>query len=210
MFLETNSASDRRRLAIAPTVLLASLVSIVAVLLAAGSASALATYSYTGNNYDQIRNSGAIGGSYNITQSVQGSFTLDQAIGANQNSVDVSADVLSFSFSDGRQTFDEGSPLSRAFFSVSTDATGEITSWRVVLEQRNVVNVLDAIETVRFGATTRDRGRQLNSPVARDEGVANNNPGDWAVTVVIPEPGTALLFGFGLVALASQRHNEAA
>lgn len=164
------------------------------------------TYTYTGNNFDSIRDTTAIGGQYNTSQSVQGSFDLAFTLPANQTSLDVSALVTSFSFTDGRQTFTDASTLSREFFNVSTDATGQISMWRVVLESTSN-NPLDAIDTVNFGASVRDRGRQLITGGNFDQGSIQNAAGSWTVTN-IPEPGTALLLGLGLVALSSERNRR--
>lgn len=181
----------------------AAAVLALTALLGAGTAQAIATYTYVGNNFDEIRTTPSVIGTYTTTQSVSGSFTLGAAIGANARRFDASDLVTTFSFTDGRQTFDETTNLSRLFINVDTDAAGDIVAWRVVLQRRDI-RPLDAIETVNFGITVQDLGSQQSSAIAIDRGRIRNAPGTWSVEV-IPEPGTALLLGLGLAGLGSVR-----
>lgn len=175
------------------------------VLSSAGAAHAAATYTYSGNGFDTFKDTPNIPGQYTTSDSVQGFFTVADPLAGGLRGSNVTGSVQTFSFTDGRQTFTETSTLSRELFQISTDATGAIIAWNVILESRNQVHPLDTINTVFYGATVRDRGQQLFSNAIIDEGVISGSPGIWSV--VIPEPGTALLFGLGLAGLASSRRS---
>lgn len=173
----------------------------VAVLCFATNASAIATYSYTGNNFTTINDSGLSPGSYDTGMSVSGTITLTAPLASNLANADISASVISFSFTDGRQTFTEADSLASAnFWSFSTDGTGAITAWlidlkdvlsppRRILTQNRIIGEIVAIEDSGF--------------LDFDLGQILDNPGTWTAT--IPEASTSLLLGMGLLGIAIRR-----
>jgi hypothetical protein len=101
--------------------------------------SAAVTYTYTGPNYSHVVpfTSCTVGTCANFTTSmnVQGSFTTSVPLPANLTSQDVSAQLLSYSFTDGLDTFTNTNPNSRIwFFSVSTDGFGRITLYAATIQ----------------------------------------------------------------------------
>ena len=67
-------------------------------------ARAVTVYTYTGNNFLGIINNTPPDGTYTTSMNVTGSFTLQNALSANLPFSNIIADVLGFSFSDGRNT----------------------------------------------------------------------------------------------------------
>jgi len=109
----------------------ASAVLSVAVLCSLVSAvGASVTYIYTGDNYTT-----AGGGAYNTSMSVSGSFTFASALGINLSNFDALADVVSFTFEDGVQTYTEADTFEFTEFLVSTNESGAITGWAVELSK---------------------------------------------------------------------------
>lgn len=175
-------------------------------LAAASNVSAAAIYSYAGNNFDTFVESPFPPGAYDNTMSVTGSFTLGSFLAPNLSNQDITASVLSFSFNDGRQTFTEASGLGVIAFVVSTSGSGDLTEWFIDLgtssgQPRNTIS------TVNRGVVVRDRGEQIFTLLARDTGQVSGSPGVWTV---VPEPGTAILLGLGLVVLGSVRRARGA
>ena len=99
-------------------------------------------YTYTGNTMNVTYVSG---GGYTTTDKVTGSFITSSPLAANLALADIS--FLSYSFNDGVQTMtntnssEYGSPNG---FEIATDASGNITSWNIVL---NIASTLDFINT---------------------------------------------------------------
>jgi hypothetical protein len=99
------------------------------------TASALADtiYTYTGSAYSTISDNEPPSGTYTTSMSVTGSFTVANPIASNLGFADISASILSFSFSDGRVTATSTVPLFTHTFSVGTDSLGNIVDWSIVL-----------------------------------------------------------------------------
>lgn len=97
------------------------------------------TYTFTGPNYTSRLNftSCAIGTCANFTtsMSVSGSFTTASPLAANFSFQNIVAQVTSYSFSDGLDNFNSTDPNARAYeFLVSTNASGQISSYAILLE----------------------------------------------------------------------------
>jgi hypothetical protein len=107
---------------------------LAALLLVTGPAAADTVYSYTGNFYSaaNISDSAVIPKSYNDTMLITGMFTVANPL-INEPLTDIRAEVLSFSFNDGRVTTSGSSLCERCFIEVATDATGAITAFNVGL-----------------------------------------------------------------------------
>src|SRR4051812_35731289 len=80
-------------------------------------------YTYSGLNFDTISDSSPPTGSYNTTMSVSGFFALANPLAPNFPVSDITANVLNFSFFDGRNTL---TPLNVVFedFRVATNSLG--------------------------------------------------------------------------------------
>ena len=99
-------------------------IGIAALGLTTSPAKALVIYSYTGNNFDTIDDFTPPAGSYDTSMSVSGSFTLAALLPSLFPVTDIRADVLSYSFSDGRQTLDDGnSTVSNFIMSTASDGS---------------------------------------------------------------------------------------
>ena len=109
--------------------------SLVAVLgLTPSPAKALAIYSYIGNDFTSIVDGTLPTGSYTTSMSVSGSFTVAAPLLSLSLLTDISTQVLSFSFSDGRNTLVPAS-TDIATFKFITDSFGAPTSWQISLDR---------------------------------------------------------------------------
>ncbi len=101
-------------------------------MLFASLANAATTYTYTGNNFNSIE-----GTVYSTSDSVSGSFTVTSAFPANMNVIDIRQQVLSYSFTDGVNTFNESNSeicMTDMFgFWVGTDSNGDPNEWGITL-----------------------------------------------------------------------------
>jgi hypothetical protein len=107
---------------------------LAAFVLHAGISQAAFEYSYVGNNFDEFINSEVVPGMYDASDSVTGSFTTAAALPPNLPLTNISAGVVDFSFSDGRQTIDSSSALTTVQISVATDANGDISDWTLLFQ----------------------------------------------------------------------------
>ena len=91
----------------------------------ASLAQAAAVYTYSGNNFTNF-----IGGAYDISMSVTGSFEVATPLGANRSLAPIS--WTSFSFSDGIRTFDNTSSGLQQL-EIATDGSGDVSEWIINL-----------------------------------------------------------------------------
>jgi hypothetical protein len=80
-------------------------------------------YTYTGPNFNYVE---LVSSAYTTSDSITGSFTMAGSLGLNQALED--APFLTYSFSDGVQTFTNPNPTDDGF-KVATDANGTIDQW---------------------------------------------------------------------------------
>ena len=186
-----------------------------AILVAAFTAQAKAStvYTYTGKNYFSAGIIASVppDGDYDSNMSVIGSFTLANPIPAN--SVSTVADVLNFSFFDGRNAITNLNAVN-PIVSARTDSNGNIESWAIRLSTDTNLTTIGqqffSIQTINFGSLIEDFGK-VNECVsagcaffATDQGSNNFFPGTWSVSAdasVVPLPASLPLFATGLGAL---------
>ena len=110
-------------------------ISVAALLFALGNAPAHASYlySYESSNFGFIQDGDAVPGTYTTSQHLSVSFVLSQALGPSASVGLPSLRPVDFSFSDGRGTLPGSDPsVFLAFFSVGTDASGNIAQWMII------------------------------------------------------------------------------
>ena len=151
-------------------------------------------YTYTGNDFTFVS------GPFTTSDSITGWFSVASPLGDSLS--DPAVTLTGFSFSDGVNTDTSAQAQTDVpFIQVTTGATGDITHWDVAFDfdsdlQIQTSNVFGDYSQTNFGSTN----------VADNSGV----PGTWAVSTTAsgpsaPEPGTLVLFGTGLAALAMWR-----
>jgi hypothetical protein len=203
----------------------------LAVLVISPAAWAATAYEYAGNNYATVYTSSSPADKFDTSMAVSGAFVIDDAI-IDSYRLDISDELLSFSFSDGVTTYTEGTSEVSAFI-VSTDVSGDITDWWIVLksgidgdwqlgEEYHVLTtqtftyllnspVKDAGETYTCidyqGGFAGMGGECTNNDL--DAGSNRNVPGTWAQSSVVPIPAAVWLFGSGLGLLGWFRRRAA-
>jgi hypothetical protein len=118
-----------------------SLLALCALLLASFTASAAATYTFTGANYDvatPFTAPCATGSCANFSLSMHasGTFSGPSRLAPNLPGVDITAALTGFSFTDGVTTYSSTDAKARVYqFIVTTDANGDITAVAILLER---------------------------------------------------------------------------
>jgi hypothetical protein len=181
-------------------------------------ARAVTVYTYTGNNFPSggIEDVTPPNGAYTTSMSVTGSFTLQNPLSANLPLTDITADILSFSFSDGRHMFtnlNAGIP----FLIIGTNPLGNIDAWDVRLvsgsghfpdvgSQRWQIDSdsgSDVVQT-RECIVTECAVEFIDSAIVRPGGT-------WSVsTAETPLPAALPLFtgGLGVIGLLAHRRKR--
>ena len=180
------------------------------------------TYTYIGNLFDTFQNENPPEGSYTASDSVNGDFTLDTALGPNRDLAPIPLAGTSFSFNDGRNTIADTTPgVNIEKFDISTGPTGDIDFFFVALAAPEdpglaLLPILFSIQTRNTNPEAFDFGNitVLGDPVTFDQGGNTGNPGSWTTQTPgpppIPEPSTMLLLGSGLAGLGFFRRRKKA
>ena len=179
-------------------------------------ARAVTVYTYTGNNFLGIINNTPPDGTYTTSMNVTGSFTLQNALSANLPFSNIIADVLGFSFSDGRNTITNLNATSINGFLIGTNALGNINAWQIILIHN------DATYPNVVGAQSRSIGTNNNGVdvgaiseciqviplsgcvIQTDQANISQVPGTWSSVTTpsaVPLPAALPLFAGGLGAL---------
>jgi hypothetical protein len=204
---------------------------ICAVVLGASQARAI-TYTYTGNDFTSITDQTPPTGIYTTSMSVTGSFTLAAPLAANLGTpatpTDIFPLVLSFSFSDGRNTLTNNSVLAFPVIEVATDSLGNIDHWIISLFTRDF-NSLTQTGDQRLGIVTDNRIGSLDSGVVeecvspdpsvcsiptssfnRDNGSVDGHPGSWSTATPLPAALPLFATGLGAIGLLGWRRKRKA
>ena len=166
---------------------LLSIASAALLLSASLAARADTGYTYTGKDFTSAE------APYTTSDSVTGSFTLTAPLGDSLNFDE--ANPLSFSFSDGVQTFDS-SNTSYAEFEFSTNSNGQIMAYDIFLVHGpGEIDV--SLNPEGFNGDTAFAG-------GNGSGISNT-AGSFTTTTIIaatPEPSSLALFGTGILGVA--------
>ena len=191
------------------------LFGIAALGLTPSPAKAVVIYSYTGETYSSISDSILPAGTYDFTMRIAGSFTVAAPL-ISLLDTDVRLSLLSYSFSDGRQTLTDSNSFDFNF-TMSTDIFGFPLSWTIDLS--TVFNDPEAVGDTIGRIRTRTTGSQfivanallrecVEFPVdfctvfSEDEARQQLTRGTWTITTLTsaeggggttdPEPSTSV------------------
>jgi hypothetical protein len=178
------------------------------------------TYTYSGLGPFSSFCNGTYGTTPSCTGGLTGSLVLSNALG---DSFDGSVTPLSFSFTDGKNVkFTSSSSLGLVFFHFTTNSSGDIIAWGIILDQDNTVNhtcsdtasadsVLLADGSI-FNGQYGDASCYNIPGVSFGAGSINlSNPAptpmSWSVTT--PEPSSFLLVCLGLLGVVGLQLKKA-
>jgi PEP-CTERM motif len=141
------------------------------------------TYTYTGSPFTEFTGTDFIG------DHIQGSFEVVQPLPDNIDYPPITP--VSYSFSDGPQTFTNANSTIDGFY-LQTDSSGNIIGWAITL--RNLAGVLQT--TTGFEDAVDDSDLSLADNLS-------NTSATWTSSAVptspVPEPSSLALLGTGIL-----------
>jgi hypothetical protein len=159
------------------------------------AARAAAIYTYQGNPFTFFL------APYDGTMALEVELHFANPLAPNLAFAYVVPDVLAFGYFDGVKSFPvspfDPDDYSNFFLRVSTNAVGDIVGWNLDV---TLSGTGDRIDSDDFD---RDRIVAGNGLVVA---LTFDVPGSWTL---VPEPGTGLLIGLGLVAFGARGRNRA-
>ena len=175
----------------------------------AEQARAVTVYSYTGNLFATITDNTPPAGTYDNTMRLTGWFSIAQPLLPNLSLVDITSDVLDFSFFEGREQYTKAATVA-SFDLFSTDFAGNITGWGINGQKgatNSIGGQISFFNTYLHLSTVSDSGQfaecvsvdvicSFQSDLARNKA----SPGSWSVAET-PLPAALPLFATGLGAL---------
>lgn len=172
----------------------------------AAQAQADVTYRYVGARFNAFQDDTPPAGSYDASMGVEVSLTFAQPLPANVYLQDFKAEVLAFSFKDGRHVVTDGE-LMRVEF--STDAQGIISDWGVRVVSPSAPPASAGEQQVDIGSlkTNAEWGvvmECVSEPcgILTDVGQAVGARGTWQETIVSLPPPVPALPPLGVALLA--------
>jgi hypothetical protein len=157
-------------------------------------------YTYTGPNFDTSS------APYTTDMSVSGTFSLDSPLAPDLEGADIYADLSSWAFNNGVNSYSSDTPINNQTVTFSTDSSGEITDWGVVFASPNSgEGIISTCGPLKVSINVN--GHACNNPFLIGDDAAGNvfgaqatvsgQTGTWTL-VILPEPSTGLLFSAGL------------
>ena len=150
------------------------------------------TYTYTGNVFQTVL------APYTTSDFVSGYFTLTSPLPVNM--AESAITPVSYSFTDGVQTFSSASPPPEVTFNIGTDASGNIDQWVIQLDSGPPSN--DIVSTSSNASDFGELGIAALGENFGDSGTWVTSGGGGSPT---PEPGNVALVGLGLAAIGVVR-----
>jgi cyclophilin family peptidyl-prolyl cis-trans isomerase len=187
-----------------------------ASLIAVVSPASASVYTYDGKPFTSVVDGPNIDGSYTTSLEVDGSFSVNGSLQANLSNQDITGLVQTFSFKDGRGSITEANnDDAKTQFFVSTDASGNITAWKINLstpapsagQQSHRILASNSI-LGDLGQITQCNNDGCASPY-NESAYVRGNFGTWTTDIssAVPEPSTwaMMILGFAGVGFMAYR-----